>query len=83
MSADMAPPSEETYRATLEGRTPDGDPATLIVTRQGLGQAGRVWVTFLGAIKTTHVMTDEQADELVEMIRAARRPQSARGRPHR
>lgn len=70
----MAPPSKETFRGTLQGRTPDGDPATVIVTRQGLGQAGRVWLTFLGAIKTTQVMTDDQADQLVELLHAARRP---------
>ena len=69
---DVTPPSQETYRGTLEGRTPDGDRATLIVTRQGLGQAGRVWLTFLGALKATQVMTDEQADQLAEMIHAAR-----------
>jgi cation transport regulator ChaC len=71
VSADMAPPSDETYRGTLKGRTPDGDPATLIVTRR----AGRTWLTFLGAIKTTQVMTDDQADQLAEMIHAARGPQ--------
>jgi hypothetical protein len=68
----MAPPSEETYRGTLDGRTPDGSRATMIVTRQGLGRAGRVWLTFLGAIKTTQVMTDEETDQLVVLLQAAR-----------
>lgn len=70
----MAPPSDETYRGTLAGRTPDGSPATIIVTRQGRGRAGRVWLTFLGAIKTTQVMTDEETDRLVELLQAARGP---------
>lgn len=77
MSAGTASPSDETFRGTVQGRTPDGDFATVIVTRQGLGQAGRVWVTFLGAIKTTQVLTDEQADQLAELIHAARRARRA------
>lgn len=72
--SDMTPPSQETYRGTLEGRTPDGDRATLIVTRQGLGRSGRIWLTFLGAIKATQAMTDQQADRLIELIRAAQCP---------
>lgn len=74
-----AQPSEETYRGTLDGRTANGSRATIIVTRQGLGRAGRVWLTFLGAIKTTQVMTDDETDRLVELLQAAR---SAR-QPHR
>jgi hypothetical protein len=31
---------------------------TLIVTRQVVGDDGRIWLTFDGAIKTTVVMTD-------------------------
>jgi len=68
----MASTSKETFRATLQGRTPEGELATMIVTRRGLGQTGRVWVTLLGAIKTTQVLTDEQADQLVELVHAAR-----------
>lgn len=71
-NAAMPPPRDETYRGTLEGRTADGSRATIIVTRQGLGRAGRVWLTFLGAIKTTQVMTDEENDRLVELLQAAR-----------
>ncbi len=41
-------------------------------TRQGLGQVGQGWLTFLGTLKTTQVMTDDQADQLTEMIHAAR-----------
>lgn len=43
----------ETFRAALPGRTPEGERSTLIVTRQGVGRDGRVWLTFNGAIKTT------------------------------
>lgn len=34
---EARPPFDETFRATLQGHTPDGEPATIIVTRQGLG----------------------------------------------
>lgn len=65
---EARPPSEETFRATLQGRTPDGQPATLIVTRQGMGYAGHVWLTFDGAIKTTLVLTDQEAIGLVGLV---------------
>lgn len=42
----------------MQGRTPDGGTATVIVTRQGLGPDARVWLTFSGAIQTTVVMTN-------------------------
>lgn len=42
---------DETFRATMPARTPEGEPTTLIITRQGLGDAGRSWLTFDGAIK--------------------------------
>jgi hypothetical protein len=51
---------DETFRATMRGRTPAGEPTTLIVTRQGVGRDGRVWVTFDGALRTTVVMTDPE-----------------------
>jgi hypothetical protein len=54
----------EMFRATLPSFTPDGKQATVIVTRQGQGSAGRVWITFSGAWVTTAVMTDEQAEQL-------------------
>ena len=72
---DVTPPSQETYRGTLEGRAVDGCPATVIVTRQGLGQAGRVWLTFLGALKTIMSMTDDEAGRLADLLHAARGPQ--------
>jgi hypothetical protein len=61
-------PSEESFRATLRTRTPEGELATVIVTRQGLGRGGRVWLTFDGAIKTTAVMTDPETGELAELL---------------
>jgi hypothetical protein len=62
---------DETFRATMRGRTPDGEPSTVIVTRQGLGSAGRVWLTFHGAIKTTVVMTDPETLQLCEQLTTA------------
>ncbi|MGH4013859.1 MAG: hypothetical protein ACRDSL_07995 [Pseudonocardiaceae bacterium] len=59
---------DEMFRATLRTRTPEGEFATLIVTRQGLGRAGRTWVTFDGAIKTTAVMADPDTEQLVELL---------------
>ncbi|MGH3795416.1 MAG: hypothetical protein ACRDSP_11040 [Pseudonocardiaceae bacterium] len=59
---------DESFRATLRVRSPEGGFATVIITRRGLGQAARVWVTFDGAIKTTAVMTDPETGELVEML---------------
>lgn len=64
---------DELYRATLPTLTPDGEPATLIVTRQGRGSAGRVWITFSGAWVTTAVMTDQEAEQLERLFREARR----------
>jgi hypothetical protein len=63
---------EETFRATMRGRTPEGEPTTLIITRQGTGQAGRVWVTFHGAIRTTVVMTDPETGQLLGLLGDAR-----------
>jgi hypothetical protein len=40
----------------------------VIVTRQGLGNAGRVWLTFNGAIKTTVVMTNPETVQLCELL---------------
>ncbi|MDQ3761512.1 MAG: hypothetical protein M3460_07360 [Actinomycetota bacterium] len=69
---------DETFRATMWGQTPEGEPTTLIVTRQGLDRAGRAWLTFNGAIKTTVVLTDQQAGKLAGLLgdaSGARRPQ--------
>jgi hypothetical protein len=57
----------EMLRATLPAFTPDGEQATVIITRQGQGSAGRVWITFSGAWVTRAVMTDEQAERLEDL----------------
>ncbi len=62
---------DETFRGTMRGRTPDGEPSTVIVTRQGLGRAARVWLTFHGAIKTTVVMTNPETVQLSELLNQA------------
>jgi biotin-(acetyl-CoA carboxylase) ligase len=67
---------EEMFRKTMRGRTPEGEPTTLIVTRQGMGRAGRTWLTFDGGIKTTVVLTDQEAAELGGLLGDA---SSARG----
>jgi hypothetical protein len=56
----------ETFRAMLPTSTPDGERATVIVTRQGQGSDGRVWVTFSGAW-----VTDADAECLVRFVSAA------------
>lgn len=66
MSSGSTP--DEMFRATLRTRTPEGAFATVIVTRQGLGRAGRVWLTFDGAIKTTAEMPDPETGQLVEIL---------------
>jgi biotin-(acetyl-CoA carboxylase) ligase len=63
----------ETFRAALPTSTPDGERATVIITRQGQGSEGRVWITFSGAWVTTAVMTDEDAERLVRLVSDARR----------
>jgi hypothetical protein len=52
----------------VQGRTPSGESATVIITRQGLGSDARVWLTFDGAIKTTTVLTDQKVAELRELL---------------
>lgn len=62
---------DELFRATLPVLTPDGEPATLIVTRQGQGSGGRVWVTFSGGWVTTAVMTDQDAERFAQLVNDA------------
>lgn len=69
---------DETFRATMRGRTPQGEPTTLIVTRQGLGHAGRTWLTFDGAIRTTAVLTDQETGQLAGLLGDASRARKAR-----
>jgi hypothetical protein len=64
--------TDETFRATMRGHTPEGDMTTIIVLRRGLGRDGRVWLTFNGAIRTTVVMSDPEADELTGLLSGAR-----------
>ncbi|MGH3700296.1 MAG: hypothetical protein ACRDQ9_00335 [Pseudonocardiaceae bacterium] len=40
----------------------------MIVTRQGMGNAGRVWLTFNGAIRTTVVLTNQETITLCELL---------------
>lgn len=67
----------ETYResqsdrAVLAFRGPEGHTATVIVMRK----RGQVWLVFQGAEKTTVVMTDAQARQLIEAVRTATRGQ--------
>ena len=63
----------ESYRGALPSQNPNGDPATVIITRQGLGREGRVWLTFSASIKTTVAMTDQEAAQLVDLVHKARR----------
>jgi hypothetical protein len=58
----------EVFRAVFAGHTPSGELNTVIVTRQGVGPSGRVWLTFNGALKTTVVMTDRETAELRELL---------------
>ncbi|MGH3792015.1 MAG: hypothetical protein ACRDQ9_14715 [Pseudonocardiaceae bacterium] len=49
----------------------------MTVTRQGLGNSERVWLTFNGAIRTTVVLTDHEKALLCELLtnpREARPP---------
>lgn len=59
---------QESYRATIGLRTPEGERATVIIMRRD----GEVWVTFNGAIKTTVTMSDPEAAQLLEAVTAAR-----------
>lgn len=70
----MSTSGEETFRGTLQVHTPDDDPATVIVTRRGLGRSGRVWLTFNGSMRTTLVMTDQETVRLTDLLGAAHEP---------
>ncbi len=71
----MAALRDETYRGALTARPPGGDErvtSTVIVTRQGLGRAGRVWLTLHGSIRATAVLTNDEVDRLQLLLTAAR-----------
>ena len=59
----------ESDRTVLAFRGPDGEAATVIIMRRG----SKVWVVFNGAVKTTVALTDPQAEELIDAVRAASR----------
>lgn len=63
---------DETYRATMQARTPDNAITTVIVTRRGAGRNGRVWITTGATMLSTVVLTDDQADQLTGLVTAAR-----------
>ncbi|HEY2764285.1 MAG TPA: hypothetical protein VGJ13_09780 [Pseudonocardiaceae bacterium] len=65
---------DETYRATMQVRTPEHEKATLIITRQGLGRAARTWLTLDGSIRTTAVLDDQQVNELRRTLRTEADP---------
>ncbi len=67
----------EVFRAVFPGRNPDGEANTLIVTRQGQGQAARVWLTFVGALRTTVALTDPEAEQVAQLLGAATKRGSA------
>jgi len=58
----------EAFRATLAGRTADGADNTLIITRQ----AGQVWLTLLQNMSTTVVLTEDEVDRLIALLRRAK-----------
>ena len=59
---------DETFRATLPARTADGADNTLIITRQ----AGQVWLTLLQNMSTTVVLTEDETDRLIALLRRAK-----------
>ena len=60
--------TDETFRAMLRTQMLEGEPTTLIVTRQGVGGAGHVWLTGNGRIQTTVVLTRHEAEQLAGML---------------
>ena len=62
----------EAFRATLAGRTADGAQNTLIITRQSAHRAGPVWLTLLHGMSTTVVLTDDETDRLIALLRRAK-----------
>jgi hypothetical protein len=51
----------------LDFRTPDGEAASVIVMRRH----NTVWLTFLGALRTTVVMNGPQAGTLIDAVSCA------------
>ncbi len=68
----------ESYRRVLPLRNPDGEAASVIVMRR----RNTVWLTFDGAWKTTVVMGDQDAGQLIDAVSCASgNPQSTTTRP--
>jgi hypothetical protein len=59
---------DEAFRAMLRSQTPDGEPTTVIVTRQGVSRAGYVWLTSNGRLKATVMLTSQEAEQLAGML---------------
>lgn len=68
---------EETFRGTVQVRSLNGEPHTVIVLRRGLGSDARIWLTLNGAWKTTVSMADPEVSQLCELLTKA---QQARAR---
>lgn len=62
------PTTDETFRAMVRTQMLDGAPTTLIITRQGRGGAGHVWLTDNGRTQTTVVLTRHEAEQLAGML---------------
>jgi hypothetical protein len=56
---------EESRRATIAARTPDGQRCTVIAVRWGLGNTARLAVSFHGVRETTAVLDATTAAELL------------------
>jgi hypothetical protein len=59
---------KESFRKALPFRAPDGSAATLLVLRRSKD----VWLTLNGAERTSVVMSDAEAADLIDAIHAAR-----------
>ncbi|HYZ08023.1 MAG: hypothetical protein LC799_23065 [Actinobacteria bacterium] len=68
---------DETYRGMTTARMPDNETTRVIVTRQGLGRNGRVWLTTGATMLSTVVLTDDEAEQLIALVAAARDARSA------
>ncbi|MGH3598959.1 MAG: hypothetical protein ACRDRO_22445 [Pseudonocardiaceae bacterium] len=61
---------DETYRTTMQVQALEDGPATLIITRQGLGRDARMWLTLHGSIRATAVLDDQQVSRLTSKLRS-------------
>jgi hypothetical protein len=70
---------EESRRATIAARTPDGQRCTVIAVRWGLGNTARLVLSFHGVRETTAVLDATTAAELLRGLAHAA-PLTAAGR---